>query len=181
MFDSLRPHGPQHNRPPCPSPTPRVHPNPCPLSRWCHPTVSSSVIPFSCRLQSFPASGSFPVSWLFSSGGQSIGVTASASDLPVNTQDWSPLGWTGCISLQSNYCYLILNKFVIIFYHTIFRARFTSFLTPDVHYWFLFNSCYLLTFSHIDFPFGIEVVRVLNVNIIFFSWVKLFPDSFLKL
>ena len=84
-----------------PSPTPRVHPNSCPTSRWCHPTISSSVVPFSSCPQSFPASGSFPVSQLCASGGQSIGVSASASVLPMNTQDWSPLGWTGWISLQS--------------------------------------------------------------------------------
>ena len=101
VFDSLRPHGPQHARLPCPSPIPRVHPNSCPLSRWCHPTISSSVVPFSSCLQSFPASGSFPVSQFFASGGQSVGVSASASVLPMNTQDWSPLGWTGWTSLQS--------------------------------------------------------------------------------
>ena len=94
VSDSLPPHEPQHTRPPCPSPTPEVHPNPCPSSQWCHPTISSSVIPFSCP-QSFPASGSFPMSQLFASGGQSIGVSASTSVLPMNTQDWSPLGWTG--------------------------------------------------------------------------------------
>ena len=99
MSDSLRPHEPQHARPPCPSPTPGVHPNPCPLSRWCHPTISSSVVPSSCP-QSFPASGSFQMSQLFASGGQSIGVSASTSVLPMNTQDW-PLGWTGWISLLS--------------------------------------------------------------------------------
>ena len=97
---SLWPHEPQYARPLCPSPTPRVHPNPCPSSRWCHPTISSSVVPFSCP-QSFPASGSFPMSQLFASGDQSIGVSASTSVLPMNTQDWSPLGWTGWISLQS--------------------------------------------------------------------------------
>ena len=101
VSDSLWPHEPQHTRPPCPSPTPRVQPNPCPLSRWCHPTISSSVIPFSSCPQSFPASGSFQMSQLFTSGGQSTGVSASASVLPMNTQDWSPLGWTGWISLQS--------------------------------------------------------------------------------
>ena len=101
MSDSLRSHEPQHSRPPCPSPTPRVHPNPCPLSQWCHPTISSSVVPFSSCPQSFPASGSFPMSQLFASGGQNIGVSASTSVLPINTQDWSPLGWTGGISLQS--------------------------------------------------------------------------------
>ena len=98
---SLRPHEPQHTRPPCPSPTPRVYPNPCPLSRWCHPTISSSVIPFFSYPQSFPASGSFQMIQLFDSGGQSIGVSASASLLPMNSQDWFPLGWTGWISLQS--------------------------------------------------------------------------------
>ena len=94
-------HGLQHNRPPCPSSTPGVYPNSRPLSRWCHPVVSSSVVPFSSCPQSFPASGSFQMSQLSASGGQSIGVSASTSVLPVNTQDWSPLGWTGWISLQS--------------------------------------------------------------------------------
>ena len=101
MSDSLWPHEPQHTRPPCPSPIARVHPNPCPLSQWCHPTISSSVVPFSSCPQSFPASGSFKISQLFASGGQSIGVSASTSVLPMDTQDWSPLGWTGWISLQS--------------------------------------------------------------------------------
>ena len=100
MSDSLWLHEPQHARPPCLSPTPGVHPNPSPLSWWCHPTISSSVIPFSSCPQSFPASRSFPVSQLLASGGQSIGVSASTSVLPMNTQDWSPLGWTGWISLQ---------------------------------------------------------------------------------
>ena len=99
MPDSLRTHGLQHARLPSPSPTPRVYSDSCLLSRWCHPTISSSVIPFSC-LQSCPASGSFPMSQ-FSSGGQSIGVSASASVLPMNIQDWSPLGWSDWISLQS--------------------------------------------------------------------------------
>ena len=101
VSDSLRPHELQYTRPPCLSPTPGVHPNPCPLSRWCHPTISSSVVPFFSCPQSFPASGSFQMSQLSASGGQSIGVWASTSVLPVNTQDWSPLGWTGWISLQS--------------------------------------------------------------------------------
>ena len=101
VSDSLRPHEPQHARPPCPSPTPGVHPNPCPLSWWCHPTISSSVVPFSSCPQSFPASGSFQMSQLFTSGGQSIGISASTSVLSMNTQDWSPLGWAGWISLQS--------------------------------------------------------------------------------
>ena len=98
---SLRPCEPQHARPPCPSPTPGVHTNPCPWSRWCLPAISSSVVPFSSCHQSFPESGSSQMSQLFTWGGQSIGVSASASVLPMNTQDWSPLGWTGWISLKS--------------------------------------------------------------------------------
>ena len=101
MSDSLRPCELQHARPPCLSPNSGVHPNPCPLSWWCHPTVLSSVLSFSSCPQSLPASGSFQMSQLFASGGQSIGVSASTSVLPMNTQDWSPLGWTGWNSLQS--------------------------------------------------------------------------------
>ena len=101
VSDSLRPHGLQHARLPCPSLTPRVYSNSCPLSQWCHPIISSSVIPFSSRLQFFTASGSFQMSQLFASGDQSIGVSASTSVLPMNIQDWFPLGWTGWISLQS--------------------------------------------------------------------------------
>ena len=101
MSNSLRPHGLQHARLPRPSPTPGVYSNSCPLSRWCHPTILSSVAPFSSRLQSFPASGSFPMSQFFASGGQSIGVSASVTVLPVNIQDWFPLGWTSWIFLLS--------------------------------------------------------------------------------
>ena len=101
MSDSLRPHESQHARPPCPSPTTGVHPNPRPLSRWCHPTISSSVVLFSSYPQSFPASGSFPMSQLFTWGDQSTGVSALASFLPKKSQDWSPLEWTGWISLQA--------------------------------------------------------------------------------
>ena len=101
MSDSLWPHELQHARPPCPSPTPGVHSNSRPSSRWCHPAISSSVTPFSSHPQSFPASGSFTMSQLFTSGGQSIGASASTSVLPVNTQDRFPLGWIGWISLQS--------------------------------------------------------------------------------
>ena len=97
VSDSLQPHGPQHAKPPCPSPTPGAYPNSCPLSWWCHPTISSIVVPFSC-LQFFPL---FPMSQFFASGSQSIGVSASASVLPMSIQDWFPLGWTGWISLQS--------------------------------------------------------------------------------
>ena len=101
VSDSLWPHGLQHARPPCLSPTPGIYSDSWPLSQWCHPAISSSVVPFSFRLQSFPASGSFQMSQFFPSGGQSIGVSASASVLPMSSQDWSPLWWTGWISLLS--------------------------------------------------------------------------------
>ena len=101
VSNSLQPHELQHARPPCPSPTPGVYSNSCPSSRWHHPAISSPVVPFSSCPQSLPASGSFRMSQLFPWGGQSIGVSASASVLPMNTQDWSPLGWAGWISLQS--------------------------------------------------------------------------------
>ena len=101
MSNSLQPHGLQHTRLPCPSPSPRVCSNSCPFGPWCHPTISSSVFPFSFQLQSFPASGSLPMSQFFVSYGQSIGPSASTSVLPMNIQDWFPLGWTGWISLQS--------------------------------------------------------------------------------
>ena len=99
MSDSLQSHEQQHDRPPCLSPTPGVYPSPCPLSWWCHPTISSSFVPFSSCPQSFPTLGPFQMSQLFASGGQSIGVSVSTSVLPMNTQDWSPLGWTCWISL----------------------------------------------------------------------------------
>ena len=102
LSDSLWPHGLQHARLPCPSPTPEACSNSCPLSGWCHPTILSSVVPFFSCLQSFPMSGSFPMSQFFPSGDQSIGVSTSASVLPMNIQDWFPLGLTGLISLQSN-------------------------------------------------------------------------------
>ena len=100
MSNSLQPHGLQHARLPCPSPTPRACSNSCPSTRWCHPTISLSVVPFSSYLQSLPAPGSFPMRHLFASGGQSIGVSALV--LPMNIHDWFPLGWTGWISLQPN-------------------------------------------------------------------------------
>ena len=122
MSDSLRPHGLQHTRPPCPSQTPGVYSNSCPLSWWCHPTISSSVVPFSSHLQSFPALGSFPMSRFFASGSQSIGVSASASVLPMNTQNWSPLGWTGWISLQSKGLSRVFSN-TIVQKHQFFSAQ----------------------------------------------------------
>ena len=126
MSDSLWPHELQHTRPPWPSPTPRFHPNPCPLCWWRHSTISSSVIPFSYFSQSLPASGSFQMSQLSASGGQSMGVSASTSVPPMNTQDWSPLGWTGWISLQfkglsrvfSNPHFKSINSSTLSFLHS---------------------------------------------------------------
>ena len=122
MSDSLRPHELQHTRPPCPSPTPRVHPNPYPSSWWCHPTISSSVIPFSSCPQSFPASASFQMSQLFASGGQSIGVSALTSVLAMNTQDRSPSEWTGWISLQSKGLSRVFSN-TIVQKHQFFGAQ----------------------------------------------------------
>ena len=131
---TLRPHESQHARPPCPSPTPGVYSISYPLSRWCHPTISSSVVPFSSCPQSFPASGSFPMSQLFTWGGQSTGVSASASVLPMNTQDWPPLGWTGWISLQSKglsrvFCNITVQK------HQFFSAQLSSHSNSHIHTW----------------------------------------------
>ena len=125
VSNSLQPHELQHARPPCPSPTPRAHPSSCPLSRWCHPTISSSVISFSSCPQSFPASGSFQMTQFFTSGGQSIGVSASTSVLPMNTQDWSPLEWTGWISLQSKGLSRVFSS-TTVQKHQFFSAQFSS-------------------------------------------------------
>ena len=122
MSDSLRPHQPQHARPPCPSPTPRVHPNPCALSRWCQPTISSSVVPFFCP-QSFSTSESFQMSQLFASGGQSIRVSASV--LPMNVQDWFPLGWTDWMSLQSKGLSRVFSNTTVQKYQFFGSAFFT--------------------------------------------------------
>ena len=110
ISDSLQPHESQPARPPCPSPTPGVYSNSCPLSWWCHPTISSSSVPFFSHLQSVPASGSHQMSQFFASGGQSIGASASTSVLPVNTQDWSSLGWTAWISLQSEVIWRVFSN-----------------------------------------------------------------------
>ena len=124
VSDSLRPHGRQHARLPCPAPTPRAYSNSCPLSWWCHPTISSSIISISSHLQSFPASGSFQMSQLFTLGGQSIGASASTSALPMSTQDWSPLGWTGWISLQSKGLSRVFSN-ITVQKHQFFGAQFS--------------------------------------------------------
>ena len=136
VSDSLWPNEPQHTRPPCPSPTPRVYPNPCPLCRLCHPTISSSVVPFSSSPQSFPASGSFQMSQLFTWGSQNIGVSASASVLLVNTQDWSPLGWTGWISLQSKGLSRVSSN-ITVQKHQFFGAQLSSQSNSHIHTWLL--------------------------------------------
>ena len=134
VSNSLQPHEPQHARPHCQSPTPRIHPNSCPSSQWCHPAISSSVIPFSSCPQSLPASGSFPVSQLFAWGGQSIRVSASASVLPMNTQDWSPLGWTGWISLQSKELSRVFSN-TTVQKHQFFFTQLSSQFNCHIHTW----------------------------------------------
>ena len=136
MSDSLRPHGLQHTRLPCPSPTPGAYSNSCPLSWWCHPTISPSVVPFSSCPQSFRASGSFPMSKLFTSSGQSIGVSASTSVLPMNTQDWSPLGWTGWISLQSKGPSRVFSN-TTVQKHQFFGAQLSSWFSSHIRAWLL--------------------------------------------
>ena len=134
VSDSLRPHEPQHARPPCPSPTPGVHPNPCLSSQWCHPTISSSVVPFSSCPQSFPESGSFQMSQLFAWGGQSIGISASTSVLPINTQDWSPLGWTGWISLLYKGLSRVFSN-TTVQKHQFFSTQPSSQSNSHIHTW----------------------------------------------
>ena len=133
---SLWPHESQHARLPCPSPTPGDYSNSCPLSRWCHPTISSSVVPFSSCPQSFPASGSFQMSQVFTSGGQSIGVSASASVLPINTQDWSPLGWTDWISLQSKGLSRVFSN-TTVQKHQFFDPQLSLWSNSHIHTWLL--------------------------------------------
>ena len=131
---SLWPHGLQHPRLPCPSPIPRAYSNSCPSSQGCHPTISFSVILFSSCLQSFPASESFPRSQFFTSGGQSIGVSASISVLPMNTQDWFPLGWTGWISLKSNGLSRVFSN-TTVQKHQFFGAQLSSQSNSHIHTW----------------------------------------------
>ena len=134
MFDSLRPHELQHVRPPCPSPTPRVHSNSRPWSPWCHPAISSSVVPFSSFPQSLPASESFPMSQLFAWGDQSIGVSALASFLPKKFQGWSPLEWTGWISLQSKGLSRVFSN-TTVQKHQFFGAQLSSQSNSRIHTW----------------------------------------------
>ena len=134
VSDSLPPHESQHARPPCPSPTLGVHSDSHLSSQWCHPAISSSVVPFSSCPQSLPASGSFPMSQPFAWGGQSIGVSASASVLPINTQDWSPLEWTGWISLQSKGLSRVFFN-TTVQKHQFFVAQLSSQSNSHIHTW----------------------------------------------
>ena len=134
MSDSLWPHGLQHTRLPCPSPTPGAYTNSCPSHQWCHPSISSLVIPFSSHLKSFPTSGSFPMSQFFASGGQSIGVSASVKVLPMNIQDWFPLGWTGWISLLSKELSRIFSN-TTVQKHQFFGAQPSLWPNSNIHTW----------------------------------------------
>ena len=136
VSNSLQPHGLQHAGPPCPSPTPRVYSSSCPLSWWYHLVTSSSTIPFSSCLQSFPASGSFPMSQFFPSGGQSIGVSASASVLPMNIKDWFPLGWTSLISLQPKGLSRVFFN-TTVQKHQFFGALLSLWCNSHIHIWLL--------------------------------------------
>jgi len=139
MSDSLRPHGPQHARPPCPSPTPGACSNSCPSSQWCHPTISTSAVPFSSCLQSFPASASFPVSQFFSSSGRSIGASASASVLPMNIQDWFPLGLTDLISLLSKVLSRVFSNTTVQM-NPFFSTQLSLWSNSHIHTWLLEKS-----------------------------------------
>ena len=136
MSDSLQPHESQNTRPPCPSPTPEIYRDSCPSSQWCHPAISSSVFSFSSCPQSLPASGSFPMSQLFIRGDQSIGVSASTSVLPMNTQDWSPLGWTGWISLQSRGLSRVFSN-TTVQKHQFFSTPLSTQSNSHIHTWSL--------------------------------------------
>ena len=136
MSNPLRPYGLQHPRLPCPSQTPRACSNSCPSSRWCHPTISSSVIPFSFCLQSFPVSGSFQMSQFFALGGQSIGVSVSTLILPMNVLDWFPLGWTGWISLQSKGLSRVFSNTTVL-KHQFFGPQLSLWSNSHIHTWLL--------------------------------------------
>ena len=136
VSNSLWPHEPQHARPPCPLPAPGVHSNPCSLSRWCHPTISSSVVLFSSCPQSLPASGFFLMGQLFASGGQNIGVSSSPSVLPMNTQDWSPLGWTGWIILLSKGLSRVFSN-TTVQKHQLFSTQLSLWSNSHIHTWLL--------------------------------------------
>ena len=173
MSDSLQPHEPQHARPPCPSPTPRIYTNSYPLSQWCHPTISFSVVPFSSCPQSFPASRSFQMRWLFASGGQSIGVPASTSVLLMNTQDWSSLGWTGWISSQTKGLSRVFSN------NTVQKQQFVSAQTSlwsnsHIHTWLL-EKTYLWLYGPLSAYWCLcFLICCLGLSLLFFQGISIF-------
>ena len=171
MCDSFQSHGLQHARFPCPSLSPRVYSNSCPLSWWCHPTISSSFTPFSSCLQSFQASGSFPMSWLFTLGGQSIWTSASASVLPMNIQDWFPLGLTGWISLQSKGLKSLVqdhnSKTSILWHSTFFMIQLsyphmTTRRTITLTVWTFISVKYLLLSMYVALSNDVKIANKKN-------------------
>ena len=179
MSDSLLPHGLRHTRPPCPSPAPGVCLHSCPLSRWCHPTISSPVIHFSSCLQSFPASGSFPVSQLFASGGQSIGASASASVLPMNIQGWIPdwLVWSPCISRDSQEPALTpqFKKINSLALSLLFGPIYFIFFIPLNTTWNYINCLFIFTFGLVVFTY--TFIICLPHKLICFSFCLVFTKQ----
>ena len=175
MSDSLWPHESQHARPPCPSPTPRVYPNSCPLSWWCHSAISSSVVPFSSNSQSLPALGSFPVSQLFAWG---IGVSASASVLPMNIQDWFPSGWTGWISLQSKGLSRVFSN-TTIQTHQFFGAQLSSKSNSHICTWPLENMA-LTRWTFVGKVMPLLFNMLSRLVIAFLPWSKRLLISWLQ-
>ena len=170
VSNSLWPHG-QHARPPCPSPTPRVYPNSFPLSQWCHPTISSSVIPFSSCLQSFPASASFPMSQFFSSGGQSIGTSASASILPRNVQDWFPLGLTSLDSLQSKGLSRVFSNATV---QSINSLAFSFLYSPTLTHMTAGKTIALTRWTFVRKVISLLLNMLSRLVIAFFQWASVF-------
>ena len=166
MSDSLWPHGLQHTRPPCASPIPGAYSNSCPSSQWCHPTISSSVTPFSSCLQSFPASGSFPVSQFFASGGRSIGISALASALPMNIKEWFPLRWTGWISH-------IYNKFItsLIFLNLFFACVLLKYILHVTSYNLRCIDVDLIIYCNMVVFEAIVSTSIMSQNYSFLWWV----------
>ena len=162
-----------HARPPCPLPTPGVYSNSCPLSRWCHPTISSSVVPFSIPFQSFPASGSFPMSHFFTSGGQSIGASAAASVLPMNIQDWFPLGWTGFISSMSKGFSRGFSGITVL-RHQFFSAHSFLWSSSHIHTWLLEKSIALTIWTFAGKEMSLLFNHCLGLSYLFFWGASVF-------
>ena len=168
VSDSFQSHGLQHARPPCPSPAPGVYSNSCPLSQWCHPTISSSVVLFSSRLQSFPASGSFPMSQFFKSGGQRIGVSASASVPPKNNQDWFPLGWAGWLSLLSKGLSRVFSNTTVqkSIKSSVPSYLYSPTLTSSIYKTYSHRAFILRKFLHPPFSSGVHFYT-LSINLVY--------------